>query len=360
MREVLVDLTPAAGGHGARGIGSYVRGMATALACEPSLASRVVALAAAPVEGLHTVRAPRLLAVRPQDVGAATGWAVEGLALRRAGVHAFHQGDPFRPLRPPGARRVAVTVHDLISLEQSAHLTARRHRRAVYQAYLRSIVRADRVLAVSRTTADAVVSLLGVDPGRVDVVPPVVLAPPPRERRSPAGEPVFLFVGVPEEHKQPGLAVEALAAYRARHGAGRLRFLGPLARGHRAHLDELADRHGVTDAVQVEGRVDAATLEAAWAGATALLAVSRVEGFGLPPVEAALRGVPVVANDTPVARETLGDAATFVGPVAAELAEAMAAAVPPAPEVRQRLADRHSPGAVARALDSAYTRLLGS
>jgi hypothetical protein len=152
--DLLVDLTPAAGGHGVRGIGSYVRGLGAAIASDPALAARVVALSPEPVDGVATVRAPRWLAVRPQDVGAATGWLAEGWALHRAGVRAFHQGDPFRPLRPPGARRVAVTVHDLISLE--SHLTTRTHRRLTHEAYLRSIGRADRVIAVSRTTAGTV------------------------------------------------------------------------------------------------------------------------------------------------------------------------------------------------------------
>jgi glycosyltransferase involved in cell wall biosynthesis len=176
--------------------------------------------------------------------------------------------------------------------------------------------------------------------------------------RRPAREPTFLFVGVPEEHKQPRLAVAALAAYRARHGQGRLRFVGPLFNGHRELLEDAARHHGVADAVQVEGRVPAAELEAAWSGATAQLAESRLEGFGLPPVEAALRGVPVVAHDTPIARETLGDVATFVTPEPEALADAMEQASPPSAATRVRLAEQYSPGTVAAALSRAYDRLL--
>jgi len=42
-------------------------------------------------------------------------------------------------------------------------------------------------------------------------------------------------------------------------------------------------------------------------GANALLFPSHAEGFGLPPVEAASLGVPVVCSDLPVIREVLGD-----------------------------------------------------
>jgi glycosyltransferase involved in cell wall biosynthesis len=331
--------------------------MARAIAADPVLASMVVGLATAPVDGVRVVQAPAWLSVRPHDLGALTGWLAESRALRRTGVSAFHAGDPFRPLRPGGARRVAVTVHDLIPLE-APDPNARRHRQLVYRSYLGSIRRADRVVVVSRTTAAAVTQRLGVDPARIDVVPPVIEAPATVER-DPAGEPTFLFVGVPEAHKQPALALAALAAYRARHGSGRLRFLGPLLRGHEAMLRGEAERLGVADAVSVEGRVPAAELERAWATATALLAVSRIEGFGLPPVEAALRGVPVVACDTSIARETLGEAATFVPADAQALSDGLERAVPPTDVVRSALAGRHSPTAVAAALRASYERLLG-
>lgn len=43
------------------------------------------------------------------------------------------------------------------------------------------------------------------------------------------------------------------------------------------------------------------------AGATGMLFPSLAEGFGLPPVEAAMAGVPVVCNELPVMREILGE-----------------------------------------------------
>ena len=42
-------------------------------------------------------------------------------------------------------------------------------------------------------------------------------------------------------------------------------------------------------------------------GASGFLFPSHAEGFGLPPVEAAALGVPILSNDLPVIREILGD-----------------------------------------------------
>jgi glycosyltransferase involved in cell wall biosynthesis len=67
------------------------------------------------------------------------------------------------------------------------------------------------------------------------------------------------------------------------------------------------------------------------AQARMLLFTSYFEGFGYPPVEAAWMGVPTVAYDLPVLRETVGEAALFVPPGDTV---ALAAAI------RQTLSDR--------------------
>jgi glycosyltransferase involved in cell wall biosynthesis len=62
-------------------------------------------------------------------------------------------------------------------------------------------------------------------------------------------------------------------------------------------------------------------LEDLYQCATCLIAASEGEGFGLPLIEAARHGVPMMARDIPVFREVAGEAACyFGGPESAALA----------------------------------------
>lgn len=57
---------------------------------------------------------------------------------------------------------------------------------------------------------------------------------------------------------------------------------------------------------------DDATLNKLYEASDALLAMSEDEGFGLPLIEAAQKGLPIIARDIPVFREVAGDSAYFV------------------------------------------------
>ena len=54
-------------------------------------------------------------------------------------------------------------------------------------------------------------------------------------------------------------------------------------------------------------------LEKIYAASTCLIAASEGEGFGLPIIEAAQHGIPVMLRDIPVFREVAGDAAFYFG-----------------------------------------------
>ncbi len=276
----------------------------------------------------------------------------------------WHETDPTNPLGAADPGHAVVTAYDLIPLlEPDVMRRIRRHRRLPYRLHLRRIRSARAVVAISQATATDVHSILGVPDERIHVVYPAVQALVPTGAYNGSGakaEPSLLFVGVPDPHKRAELAIEALAAYRGRGGTRPLVFVGYHPPEARRRLQQLADRHHVGGVVHFRDRLDDGAL-ASLCRSGILLAVSRREGFGLPPVECLMTGGRVVATPTPIYREVLGSAATFAADDSADaVAEGIYQAEETGPDKSALtwLAERYSPASVSAALIRAYESAL--
>jgi glycosyltransferase involved in cell wall biosynthesis len=221
----------------------------------------------------------------------------------------------------PPARRAAVvvTVHDLTFLH-ATELVSRASAR--YRTLVpRSLARAAVVCTPSAAVAAEVADAYRVAPERVVVTPLGVrdafrtAAPPSPEwlaARGISGR-YALFSGNLEPRKNlPVLLAAWRELLEERLGgaeAPTLVLAGPSGWGPALELAGLPD-----GAVRATGYLGDGELAALCAGAAVLAYPSLYEGFGLPPLEAMAAGVPVVAADLPVLRETLGDLAVLVDP----------------------------------------------
>jgi glycosyltransferase involved in cell wall biosynthesis len=197
-----------------------------------------------------------------------------------------------------------LTVHDL-SFE---------HRALDYSAYERFWHRLARparlargarlVLCVSEATRSAAIDAWKLDPERTRTV---LLGPgrtrsrrgrPPRE--FPNG--YVLAVGALEPRKLPSALVAGHRRARAQGLRAELVFAGD------GPLRSKLEGSGAT----MLGHVSDDELDALYSGALAVACVSREEGFGFTPLEAAARGTPAIVADLPVFDETLGGAALRV------------------------------------------------
>jgi glycosyltransferase involved in cell wall biosynthesis len=79
-------------------------------------------------------------------------------------------------------------------------------------------------------------------------------------------------------------------------------------------LEGLADEMGIRPRVRFSGYVEEAPLADRYAAADAAVFLSEYEGFGLPALEAAARGVPLVVSRAPALGEVFRDAALLVDP----------------------------------------------
>jgi glycosyltransferase involved in cell wall biosynthesis len=365
-----LDVTPLDSGHAIRGVGRYVEGILDALlSTQPEWCLEHLGLLGASHQelsgGVRIVWRSRRASFRPQDVG----WIVAALSdravARRAGVGLWHETDPGNPLGPDASRYALVTAYDLIPLLEPAVMAQiRPHRQLVYRLYLHRLRNARKILAISHTTAADLRAVLGVPQERIDVVYPAVRARWFKHDDDPANDriaPAIIFVGVPDPHKRPDLAVAAFAAYRRMGGRRPLVFVGHHPPTTRLRLRRLVEENGLAGEVEFWDRVDDALLASLYANGI-LLALSTREGFGLPPVECLLSGGRVVATPSPIYREVLAEAPAFSlddSPDAIGLGLLAAEATVPSQRAVRELAERYAPASVARELIRVYESLLG-
>ncbi len=215
-----------------------------------------------------------------------------------------------------------VTIHDLI-FERFPALYSPIDRR-IYRWKVRSAARRARlVIAASEETKRDLVQLYRVDPARIRVVyqtchpsfrapPDPVLAAELRARL--ALPPSFvLAVGTLEERKNLELVLRALLRLPDVHlvAVGRPT---PYAR----HLARFVADHGLARRVRFLQGLTMTELAELYRLADAAVYCSRIEGFGIPVLEALTAGTPVVTTRGGVFPEVGGDAAAYVDPDDAE------------------------------------------
>lgn len=177
-----------------------------------------------------------------------------------------------------------VTVLDLIHLEGPSS----RKYRGYYDLFLKPLIRRNRhCITISETSKSAIEAWLGDTD--VEVVNAGMGSTPAFRREGPAAErprPYFLYVGSLREHKNVNTIVEALALLPAFD----LVVVAPDVHA----VEALAAAKGVGDRVHpVTGLSDDGLAEL-YRGARATLQPSTLEGFGLPALESALCGTPVI------------------------------------------------------------------
>ena len=258
---------------------------------------------------------------------------------------------PDFALPRPGRTPSILTVHDLSFLvhPECADDGLRQYLTAEVP---RSVRQAAAIVAVSRTTADAVATSLGIDVARIAVVPngvdamfvplPVHCSEPSPPSRLGLRDGYVLSVGTIEPRKNYVRLLQAFAALRKRlSNAGRD---GPLATSPRDRspdgnvmlavvgregwlfepvFREMA-RLGLEHSVRFFGNASDSDLLELYQHAGAFVFPSLYEGFGIPPLEAMACGVPVAASTGGALPEVLGDAAHYFDPLDVE---AMSAAI---------------------------------
>lgn len=299
----------------ARGIGKYTEQHLAAL-CDAEPGLRLVGCVERGDELLPpALRRPAITtasidAYRPDDV--ALVHVPDPMNL------SFGFDSPLRVLRHP---RTTVTFHDLTPLHHYLGKWPRANREA-YLDRLRQIENGRCLLLTnSRYTADDVLRHLRVAADRVTPIlaglhhgggtPPGIAEVAAVLRDLGVRTPFVLHVGAHDPHKNFLTALNAFLRVRSRRPL-QLVVVGAVDPGV-AEAAAFCAVRGVPDVV-FTGYLPRRHLDALYAAATALLFLSRAEGFGFPILEAMAKGCPVIASDATSHPEVAGDAALLVDP----------------------------------------------
>jgi glycosyltransferase involved in cell wall biosynthesis len=303
------------------GIGTYLRELAPRLAARPDV--EVTLFHARfdrppPEDWMH--RLPTRALGQP-PTWLYPSWDLAGrprLPAGLSGLEILHAPLPAA-IPPPGPdQRLVVTVHDL-AFRPHPRLFPPRWLALYRLGTRRAARRADAVIVPSESTARDLVRYERADRSRIHVIPLAgtlgTTEADPEEvlQRLRIPQPYLLFVGTLEPRKNLLRLVRAYRRMVTTAGLPHALVLaGPL--GWQAHplLREL--RMPGPGEVALTGRLGPADLDALYRGADAFVYPSLYEGFGLPVLEAMVRGVPAVISSTSSLPEVAGDAAVQVDP----------------------------------------------
>lgn len=304
------------------GIGSYLQGLLGALVGLVPDQEVVVLISPGGREYLPEIpKVWRTVEVRARGYSFSEHVAVP-LAALRAGIQVLHVPHYVVPFFFP--RPLVATVHDIIHVlfpEFLAHPLGFYYARAQIRHAIR---RCHRVITPSQTTAADLRRLFGAPANRVRVVPNGIQGEFLAEgdeheeaavrQRLGVVQPYLLHVGNHKPHKNVEGVLKAfqLLVNDLGDDTPSLVLAGAFEPG-----GEIAGRvkaMGMEARVCCLGHLPLPALVAVYRGASAFLAPSLYEGFGLTVAEAMACGVPVVAGDAPAIREVAGDAVIRVNP----------------------------------------------
>lgn len=250
--------------------------------------------------------------------------------LMRAKLDVLHAPANILPLnyRKPSV----ITIHDLAIYKEPTWFP--RQMLSTNVLVPRSVKRADRIIAVSESTADDIQTFFQIPARKISVIYEGVEhfkrkrgAAEATKKKFKIAKRYFLFIGTLEPRKNLPRAVRAYAKFVRREGelARDTEFLIAGAKGYRyQEITAAIRREKMQKQVRLLGYVAHDEKIELMKGAIAFVFPSFYEGFGLPVLEAMQLGAPVIASDTSSLSEIIGRAGLLVNPEdTAQMARAM-------------------------------------
>ncbi len=242
--------------------------------------------------------------------------AVKGL------LHVPHFNAPVSYRAP-----MIVTIHDLIHLRFPNRSRVPFSKQIVRSLIKGTLKHADKVIAVSQTTANDLQHFFELPTEKIRVIPNSFDATPFKEARSkidraavrgryqfPESAKLLLYVGSDRYHKNATFLPRLLKELRA-HADFRLILVGKdFSNDKSSRAKNLIVQLGLQEQTLFAGRVNNYQLKEFYAASDLFVFPSLWEGFGFPPLEAMASNLPVLCANTASLPEVLKDSAMWFSP----------------------------------------------
>jgi len=252
-------------------------------------------------------------------------WAAKGCDL----LHVPHFNAPLFQPTP-----LVITIHDLIHITDPEYRTSFKAWACARPVLGLAARKAAHIITDSEYSKAQIIERLGVTFSKVSVISCGVDAEFIRMSKEEAVQAVsaalqihesyLLYVGSLKRYKNVSTLLKAFAMLRARRDIPqRLLILGDTAQGKRELAGECA-KLGISARTDFVPYVAQELLPKVYAAADVLVMPSKIEGFGLPVLEAMACGTPVVSSRAASLPEVGGEAVVYFDPHSPEdLAEAI-------------------------------------
>jgi len=238
--------------------------------------------------------------------------------IKRAGIQVLHSPANQPPISVPC--RSVVTLHDTISF-QPQYLDIPYIYRVIDSGLIAwGVKKADRIITVSQTSKEAIMSHFRLLPERIEVIYHGIPTHVAKKNSvaKPSKRPYLLWVGRTTRFKN---LINLLRAYKVLISKDNIAFdlylVGIPGNSHDKILKEISTLN-LSQRVFFLGYQSESDLRAYYENASLFVFPSLVEGFGFPILEAMSYGVPVVTSGRGALKEIAADAAFLVNPESVE------------------------------------------
>jgi len=207
----------------------------------------------------------------------------------------------------PRAKRQIITIHDLRPYYFPDSLLQQVYFRYILPVMAKKI---DGIFTVSKSTKLSIIKLYNIQPESIHIISNYIdtnrfkASKSTMENRSP----YLLIVGATWKHKNAHEVLTMSSVWEEKYS---LKIISSPGK-YKEYLIRLVKENGLQNKVEFINYPSAEKIITLYQQSAALIYPSILEGFGIPPLEAAACGKPVIVSNIPIFHEIYGDFPIFV------------------------------------------------